>query len=53
MNDRFPDLFKQRSSQHVEQDRMAENIGRLKDRKAKQQQAHLLCQSLVRMVKGK
>lgn len=32
MNDRTPDLFKQRSLEDANLDRMAENIGRLRDK---------------------
>lgn len=53
MNDRNPDLFKQRSVEHVRLDEMARNIGRLKDDKSKRQQAHLLCLSLIRMLRSK
>jgi hypothetical protein len=32
---------------------MAKNIGQLKTKQAKQMQAHLLCQSLKRTIRGK
>lgn len=47
------DLFTTKLPQHVEQDRMAANIAHLKTKPAKQQQAHMLCRSLVRMIKTK
>jgi hypothetical protein len=47
------DLFTAKPAQHVEQDRMAANIANLKDKKAKRQQAHLLCSSLVSMIKAR
>ncbi|QGZ66301.1 hypothetical protein [Paraburkholderia acidisoli] len=47
------DLLNMKPEMQRDQDRMATNIARLKSKKAKKQQAHLLCQSLVRMIKGK
>jgi hypothetical protein len=47
------DLFNAKPPQHEEQNRMAANIAHLKSKKSKQQQAHMLCQSLVKMIKGK
>jgi hypothetical protein len=38
---------------HVHQDRMAQNIGKLKSKDAKKRQASMLCRSLVAMIKGK
>lgn len=32
---------------------MARNIGHLKTKQSKQQQAHMLCVSLVKMIRGK
>ncbi|QGZ66389.1 hypothetical protein [Paraburkholderia acidisoli] len=46
------DLLNMKPEMQRDQDRMATNIARLKSKKAKKQQAHLLCQSLVRMIKG-
>jgi len=47
------DLFNQKPDIHTKQDAMAKNIGKLKSRLAKKQQAHVLCRSLVAMIKGK
>ncbi|MEX3914845.1 hypothetical protein AB4Y43_01175 [Paraburkholderia sp. BR10872] len=47
------DLFNIKPDQQREQDRMAENIAKLSDPKAKKQQAHMLCRSLVAMIKAK
>lgn len=52
MNSR-DDLFKSKSDEAQRQDEMAQNVARLKSKKAKQNQVHLLCQSLVKMIKGK
>lgn len=47
------DLFNQKPDLHTRQDAMAKNIGRLKSKEAKKRQAHVLCRSLVAMIRGK
>lgn len=47
------DLLNTKTPEQEKQDAMARNIGQLKDKQSKQQQARMLCQSLVRMIKGK
>jgi hypothetical protein len=47
------DLFTGKSSEQEKQLQMARNIGHLKTKQSKQQQAHMLCVSLVKMIKGK
>lgn len=47
------DLFNQKPELHTQQDAMAKNIGKLKSKDAKKRQAHVLCRSLVAMIKGK
>lgn len=47
------DLFNTKTPEQERQLEMAHNIGQLKDKKAKKQQAHVLCGSLVAMIKAK
>lgn len=47
------DLLNMRTPEHEKQLQMARNIGHLKTKQSKQQQAHMLCVSLIRMIKGK
>ncbi len=47
------DLFNTKTPTHERQLEMARNIGQLKDKQSKQQQVHLLCQSMIRMLRGK
>jgi hypothetical protein len=47
------DLLSPKTLEQVKQMEMAQNVARLKGKKSKQQQVHMLCQSLVRMIKGK
>jgi hypothetical protein len=47
------DLLTTKTPEQEKQLDMARNIGQLKDKQSKKQQARMLCQSLVRMIKGK
>ncbi|MBB5414071.1 hypothetical protein [Paraburkholderia atlantica] len=47
------DLFTGKSPEKEKQLQMARNIGHLKTKQSKQQQAHMLCVSLVKMIRGK
>jgi|GEM_PF-3029242 hypothetical protein len=47
------DLLSTKTPEQERQLEMARNIGHLKTKQSKQQQAHMLCVSLVRMIKGK
>lgn len=47
------DLFDGKTPEKEKQMEMARNIGQLKSKGAKRQQAHVLCQSLIRMLKVK
>lgn len=47
------DLLSTKTIEQGKQIEMAQNVARLKSKKSKQQQVHLLCSSLVRMIKGK
>lgn len=47
------DLLTVKSPEQARQMDMARNIGHLKTKQSKQQQAHMLCVSLVKMIKGK
>lgn len=47
------DLLNAKPELHVRQDDMARNIGKLKSKEAKKRQAHVLCRSLVAMIRGK
>lgn len=46
-------LFDQKSELHARQDQMARNIGDLKSKTAKQAQVHMLCRSLVAMLRAR
>jgi len=45
------DLFNPKPEIHEKQDAIARNIGKLKTKDAKKAQAHILCRSLVAMMK--
>ena len=47
------DLFSAKTPVQERQIEMARNVGQLKDKQSKQQQVHLLCQSMIRMLRGK
>ncbi|HEX8894429.1 MAG TPA: hypothetical protein VF783_13955 [Terriglobales bacterium] len=47
------DLLTAKTPEQERQLEMARNIGHLKTKQAKHQQATLLCRSLVRMIRGK
>lgn len=47
------DLLNTKTIERIKQIEMAQNVARLKSRKSKQQQVHMLCQSLVKMIRGK
>jgi hypothetical protein len=47
------DLLNTKTPEQERQLDMARNIGQLKDRQSKKQQARILCQSLVKMIRGK
>lgn len=47
------DLLNTKTPEQEKQLEMARNVAQLKDKKSKGQQVHLLCQSPVRMIKGK
>jgi hypothetical protein len=46
------DLLKTKSPEQDRQLEMARNVGQLKNKSAKKQQAHVLCRSLVAMIKA-
>jgi hypothetical protein len=46
------DLLTARTPEHEKQLDMARNIAMLKTKQSKRQQAHMLCASLVNMIKG-
>jgi hypothetical protein len=47
------DLLTTKTPEQEKQMDMARNIGQLKDKQSKRQQARILCQSLVKMIRGK
>jgi hypothetical protein len=47
------DLLTTKTPDQEKQMDMARNIGQLKDKQSKKRQARMLCQSLVKMIKGK
>lgn len=47
------DLLNARTPEQERQMDMAKNIAMLKTKQSKRQQAHMLCVSLVRMIRGK
>lgn len=47
------DLLTMKTPEQEKQLQMARNIGQLRSKQSKKQQAHMLCASLVRMIKGK
>lgn len=47
------DLLNTKPELHVQQDAMAKNIGRLKSKDSKKAQVHILCRSLVAMIKAR
>jgi hypothetical protein len=47
------DLLNMKTPEQERQLEMARNIGHLKTKQSKQQQAHMLCVSLVKMIRGK
>lgn len=47
------DLFNPKPEIHEKQDAMARNIGKLKTKDAKKAQAHVLCRSLVAMMRAR
>lgn len=47
------DLFNTKTVEQQKQIDMARNIAQLKSKQAKRQQAHMLCQSLIRTIRSK
>lgn len=47
------DLFNPKPELYEKQDAMARNIGKLKNKDAKKAQVHVLCRSLVAMMKAR
>ena len=47
------DLLTTKTPEQERQLEMARNVAHLKGKRSKQQQVHLLCTSLVKMIKGK
>ena len=47
------DLLNMKTPEQERQIEMARQIGHLKSKAAKRQQAHMLCLSLVKMIRGK
>jgi hypothetical protein len=45
--------FDTKAADKQHQMEMARNVGQLKNKESKRQQIHLLCQSLVRMIRGR
>jgi hypothetical protein len=47
------DLLNMKTPEQESQLQMARNVASLRSKDAKRQQVHLLCRSLVRMIRGK
>lgn len=49
----MPDLLNAKTPEQQKQMDMARNIGHLRSKQAKRQQAHMLCLAMIRMIRGK